>query len=832
MLTEVALLATSSLIDNAAKIAPLLTHPSSWVRHGALGFFGACNRHFTPTETYCQMRPILKPFLARPLLSIESEHLAAALRPPVSRRAFDHALACAAVQEEALSSAGALPSPTTAAFPAATASADGGGGDVMAVGGTSVSGEDIEKIDESEADLLDIEAVVGDLPDRELDLSSIDASLEPGEAPTLQAMRRYVRDASIAKMAKVRLWESENMAQLQLAGGGGGVELLPFRTLSQHVKVHRLIPEGAAAMDAPVGAIGSTKGGEQGRVGSTKGGGTGVGACTPTGGSTKGAPGSGARRGSGGVVHSIKEDEPFAPPAGGVRGDSLGSAMGTPDGKDSGGEARRGSSNWAKASKAFSSNLTTKGVFGKSSKQYVGHAAGGGGGGVGHSAGGLAEDMWPVGMRMPSTWHSCTQPGSLVATLRAHAEGVRQMCLSPDHRLLYTRGTNSAVKAWSLQRVVDENAYAPAARHAPPPGTSACSLAVCGDEQLLALGATDGSVQLLAPDRLGGSSTFATAWGFQLAAEDDQLLMLAGLHSGAGGGGGAGSSPLLLYTTEGGSAVAVDTRAGRDAWRVRHEPPLGLMQAHAGDAGGNWLLFGSSTGHCVLWDVRYGIELKQWQCPGAPRIRSMLHVRPAGSARPTVLIGANDNLVTGWELGEATPRCTLLLQPAETSDAIATAAMAPPSPPMSFVPPVASGASAAVNGPHSVRTLLAPADASCVLTGSSDTRLRCWRLTPGEAANSYTLGGMPNGVPTTAVVETHATWVPSGARVLQELEVPREPSGQAPSAAAGKGGAAASAVGADDRGFAAAVSCAAFCHLPQPGLLAAGSLDGTVRIWR
>ena len=46
-----------------------------------------------------------------------------------------------------------------------------------------------------------------------------------------------VRAASAAKMARVRMWESENIAIMQLAGGGGGVELLPFRTLSQHVKV-------------------------------------------------------------------------------------------------------------------------------------------------------------------------------------------------------------------------------------------------------------------------------------------------------------------------------------------------------------------------------------------------------------------------------------------------------------------------------------------------------------------------------------------------------------------------------------------------------------------
>ena len=45
-------------------------------------------------------------------------------------------------------------------------------------------------------------------------------------------------------MASVHRWERENQALLQLAGGGGGAELMPFRTLSQTIKVHRLTPHG------------------------------------------------------------------------------------------------------------------------------------------------------------------------------------------------------------------------------------------------------------------------------------------------------------------------------------------------------------------------------------------------------------------------------------------------------------------------------------------------------------------------------------------------------------------------------------------------------------
>ena len=90
------------------------------------------------------------------------------------------------------------------------------------------------------------------LSDMALDLRSI-SSLEPEEAAVLQAMREYIRAASIAKMAKIRLWETENLALLNTAGGGGGTELLQFRTLSQHVKPHKLGPPPPAATAAAAG---------------------------------------------------------------------------------------------------------------------------------------------------------------------------------------------------------------------------------------------------------------------------------------------------------------------------------------------------------------------------------------------------------------------------------------------------------------------------------------------------------------------------------------------------------------------------------------------------
>ena len=291
---------------------------------------------------------------------------------------------------------------------------------------------------------------------------------------------------------------------------------------------------------------------------------------------------------------------------------------------------------------------------------------------------------------------------------------------------------------------------------------------------------------------------------------------LDGGGSNGGGGGSPWSSHLLLYTTEGGGAYALDPRSSKRAWSFSHKKPLGLMQHHVSDAHGNWLLFGSSTGHCVLWDVRYGFELHSWQLPGAPKIRSMLHVRPNNTPRPIVFMGVDENVISGWEVSE-TPRCALLLQSAETSDAAATLAAGPPSPPMTTLKAAVS------NGTHAARTLLGPLDGSCVLSGGSDMRLRCWRLLPGEASKSFTLGVPP---PPTATGGADAAApafaehsLPNGCRLVREAARGgvggAEAAGDAEQAAAPKppGG----SVGAEDKGCMAAVTCAAFCGLPQPG---------------
>jgi len=95
-LAEVGLQPRASLLEVCEKVAPLLCHPNAWVRHGALGFVSRLEPHFSAAEVYTAVRPLLRPFLSQPLLSLSAPSLSAALREPASRLGYDRALASAA----------------------------------------------------------------------------------------------------------------------------------------------------------------------------------------------------------------------------------------------------------------------------------------------------------------------------------------------------------------------------------------------------------------------------------------------------------------------------------------------------------------------------------------------------------------------------------------------------------------------------------------------------------------------------------------------------------------------------------------------------------------
>ena len=85
---------------------------------------------------------------------------------------------------------------------------------------------------------------------------------------------------------------------------------------------------------------------------------------------------------------------------------------------------------------------------------------------------------------------------------------------------------------------------------------------------------------------------------------------------------------------------ALDLRSGKPAWSLRTERRLGLMHCWASDAAAQWLVLGSGTGQCVLFDLRYQLRLSSWSCGARSRIHCMVPYRAppvGGSGLPAPL---------------------------------------------------------------------------------------------------------------------------------------------------------------------------------------------------
>jgi len=235
----------------------------------------------------------------------------------------------------------------------------------------------------------------------------------------------------------------------------------------------------------------------------------------------------------------------------------------------------------------------------------------------------------------------------------------------------------------------------------------------------------------------------------------------------------------------------------------------------------------------ALWDLRYALRLNCVHVPGAGRIHAMAHATPppasgaygAAGSRPVLFLGGSSGVVSGWALGEAIPKCVLVLQPWGVTDDEAAASAA--------APLDAASAEAGARFTHAsaapareVRAILASADGASVATASAEMQLRVWQPGRGQAPSAEAQrsagGGSAGGglCLSLGMARRGGVW-----RTLPAANVPvlKEVEWSGGEAAEGLGG------GGDCH---AAVTSAVWSGAHAPGLLLAGSLDGIIHVWR
>ena len=91
-LTLLGMLERSSTKDLVEVVAPILLHPSTWMRNGALDFFSAVGQQLEGVDLICFVMPLIKPFLKYTVSQLARPVLSEALIPHIPRSVLDKAV--------------------------------------------------------------------------------------------------------------------------------------------------------------------------------------------------------------------------------------------------------------------------------------------------------------------------------------------------------------------------------------------------------------------------------------------------------------------------------------------------------------------------------------------------------------------------------------------------------------------------------------------------------------------------------------------------------------------------------------------------------------------
>ncbi|KAG0225557.1 Serine/threonine-protein kinase [Actinomortierella wolfii] len=91
-LCDLGLFQKMAIWDLVSVVAPLLCHPSLWIRYGAIGFLSSTARRLPVVDVWCMIYPIIRPFLRSDIGEVSDLHLRENVRSPLSRAVFEQSI--------------------------------------------------------------------------------------------------------------------------------------------------------------------------------------------------------------------------------------------------------------------------------------------------------------------------------------------------------------------------------------------------------------------------------------------------------------------------------------------------------------------------------------------------------------------------------------------------------------------------------------------------------------------------------------------------------------------------------------------------------------------
>lgn len=829
------------LLGAVERSAPLLCHPSQWVRRSAITFVASSGANLELVDSHAFLLPILSPFVRREPVSLCLESaLSACLKPPMSREVFNRVLSDAMLSQTALEKMD-MKKPDV---PLRSKQKAGLQHLPLDVSSARVLYER-RKADKESGNTVSVESrntkasspflspvLQGDRP----------PFTEMDDGEKMKAMEGYIRNLSSTMQSRMHNWEIDNSEKLQSsiigtnAGVGAGFysnydgssEGIPLysvplsekradsqTSLSFNEDWSRIIAVRHGAQPFPMATLSETPN------------------SLPTMTSSQWAEG---HFSAPTVLESRRQlgisGSRFM--SGSAYGDFVGprrvyevirdvdTSEGDPEGMNS-------SLSRAKAVSRVRDNSSLEvGAQGSVSTSETGSGT------VQLAETGIGQSFSSSSMP-DNQWRP---RGVLIAHLQEHQRAVNKVAVSHDNCFFVSASDDGNVKVWDCRRLESNISFRSRLTYSFH-GGKALSVCMIGTGPQVAAASSSGVVHVFSVDyvaRVAGSVERYSGIADVRKLETQEGAVLS-LQSYTPDG-----PPMLLYTTQRNGIHLWDLRAQNDAWCLKAKPSQGYICATALASCYNWLVTATSRGVLTLWDLRFQIPVNTWQHPSSCLVESICPVlsqsdfTSATMSRPYLYIAAGRDEVALWNAEDGSCQQVLRLA-CDASDSEVSevpAALARPKLVVTAELKRSEGSKRSdyrldeLNEPPprltGVRALLPLSGGTRLLTGGTDCKVRMWdRLRPDR---SYCVCGPIIRSSTVPESYKYDSRVVAGVQVVQEICIRHQ----------------GSKVNTAKRCFAAAATDMVGCHRDSvlslasaqtnQRLLISSCRDGSIKVWR
>jgi serine/threonine protein kinase/WD40 repeat protein len=187
--------------------------------------------------------------------------------------------------------------------------------------------------------------------------------------------------------------------------------------------------------------------------------------------------------------------------------------------------------------------------------------------------------------------------GTLISTFHEHVYPIKRVIASPDDAFFVSAGRDG-FKIWDALRL-ERNVTNRARISVPSPTTDVCFL---GDSHSLVVGGE--GVYVARVDYLySGSTSKYNGYEKIGALEFEEVVKVRAFDE------------RVVCVASSHEMMGWDTRANRTTWTLPASPKNGSLSTFCIDKAQNWILSATNRGVFSLWDVRFGICVKEWCHP-------------------------------------------------------------------------------------------------------------------------------------------------------------------------------------------------------------------------